>query len=205
MDIIATTVCVNYHDILKHMLPNSKFFSKWYIVTSPEDKNTEALIKNSGLTNVEILLYPDFYKNAKFNFGGARHFSQEHIEKIHKSCNILFLDADISLPDNFMSKLPKTLEDDTLYGVEERVDYWNLPDFNNSKNGHKYIIGKFLGFFQLYKSSPKYLYENSHNCSKCDTQFREKFPRKIKLDASVRHLGKSNENWNGRSKTGPKY
>lgn len=205
MEIIATTVCVNYHDILKHMLPNSKFFRKWYIVTSPEDTDTAALIGNSGLTNMEILLYPDFYKNASFNKGGAIRFAQEYIEKMHNSCNLLLLDGDISLPDDFMSKLPPKLEENILYGVDERVDYWNLPDFENSKKGRVYRIGALVGFFQLYKQSPKYLYDKSYNCSRCDIEFRDKFPYKIKLDVSVRHLGKSNENWNGRSKKGPKY
>jgi hypothetical protein len=199
MDIIATTVCVNYHDILKHMLPNSKFFSKWYIVTSPEDKNTTALIKDSRLKNIEILLYPDFYKKAKFNKGGAVRFAQKYIEKEHKSCNLLLLDADICLPDNFTSKLPDKLELDTLYGVSGRFDYWTLDDYKNKKNPHSYLHGhNCVGFFQLYKESSKYIYKNSQNCSKCDSEFIKLFKKKVNLKLSVSHLGKDEINWNGR-------
>jgi hypothetical protein len=206
MNIIAITTCVNYHDILKHMLPNSKFFSKWYIVTSPEDKNTISLIENSGIANIEILLYNDFYKNSKFNFGGSRKFAQEYIDKHYTSSNILFLDADICLPVDFMNKLPKTIEDDTLYGVSDRFDYWTLDNYIRKKNPHKYCRGRdFVGFFQLYKQSPKYKYKDSQNCSICDNDFRGLFKEKINLQLSVRHLGKERINWNGRSKTGPTY
>jgi len=199
MDIIAITVCVNYHDILSHMLTNSKFFSKWYIVTSPEDKDTINLIKNSRLMNIEILLYPDFYKNATFNKGGAVRFVQEHIKKIHKLCNLLILDADIYLPDDFMTKLPSTLKEDTLYGVSGRFDYWTLDDYKNKMNPHTYVHGsKCVGFFQLYKQSPKYLYNNSQNCSKCDDNFIKLFKQRVNLKFVVSHLGKDKINWDGR-------
>jgi len=50
MDIIAITVSVNYSDILKHMIDqNSKFFKVWYIVTSPEDKETVRLIEEKNI------------------------------------------------------------------------------------------------------------------------------------------------------------
>ena len=46
MDIIALSVSVNYDDILKHLIEqNSKFFLKWFIITSPEDTKTIELIK----------------------------------------------------------------------------------------------------------------------------------------------------------------
>jgi len=197
MDIIAITVCVNYHDILSHMLTNSKFFSKWYIVTCSKDATIE-LIKNSGL-NIEILLYPDFYKKATFNKGGAVRFAQQHVEKIHKSCNLLLLDADICLPDDFMSKLPAMLNADTLYGVSGRLDYWTLEDYKNKKNPRPYVHGsKCVGFFQLYKQSSKYMYKDSQNCSECDDEFIKLFKKKENLKFSVSHLGKEKVNWDGR-------
>jgi hypothetical protein len=181
------------------MLSNSKFFKKWYIVTSPEDKDTITLIKNSGLTNMEILLYQGFYKNATFNKGGAIKYALEHLQKDHKSCNVLLLDADICLPDDFMSKLPKTLDTDTLYGVSGRFDYWTLEDYKNKKNPHIYTHGsKCVGFFQLYRESRKYTYNNSKNCSSCDDDFIKLFKKKVNLKFTVCHLGKDKVNWDGR-------
>ena len=199
MDIIAVTTCVNYSDILKHVIfQNSKFFKLWYIVTSSNDENTIALINEINIPNIQILFYSDFYKNSKFNFGGSRLFAQEYIDKNHQSANILFLDADIYLPDNFIETLPNTLEDNTLYGILKRLDYWTLDDFTNNTNHHLYIhSSKFVGFFQLYKQC-SYKYENSYNCSKCDVIFRDKFPKRKNLQLTVKHFGREGVNWDGR-------
>jgi len=199
MEIITITVCVKYSDILEHMIyQNSKFFKKWYIITSPEDKNTQLLIENSKLSNIQILLYNDFYKNAKFNKGGAVRFGQDYVDINHPLANILILDADIYLPDNFLNKLPKELKKNTLYGTEGRTDYWTLDDFINNKNPHPYNLGGcFVGFFHFYTQS-LYKYNNSESCAHCDNTFRNLFSMKIKLKLNVKHLGKDRENWNGR-------
>jgi hypothetical protein len=200
MDIIAITVCVNYYDILTHMLEqNSKMLHKWIIVTSPEDTNTINMIEHSGKENIKLLIYTDFYKNgAKFNFGGARLFAQNYIKENWTTANILFLDGDIYLPDNFSEKLPTSLEDDTLYGAN-RSDYWTVKDFQAEKISHTYKNAYFIGFFQLYKQDDRYMYADSFNCAKCDDVFRDKFPKKIKLDMCVKHLGRNGPNWNGRN------
>jgi hypothetical protein len=102
MDIIAITICVNYDDIFKYMVQqNLKFFKKWYIVTKIEDTATIKLITELNNTSIEILYYNDFYTGSKFNFGGARKFAQEYIDKNYTNTNILILDADIYLPDDF--------------------------------------------------------------------------------------------------------
>ena len=198
MEIIAVTVCVNFHDILKHIVyQNSKFFKKWLIVTSQEDTNTIDLINEVNKENIQILIYSYFYKNAKFNKGGSLFFAQEYIDKNYKKANILFLDCDIYLPDDFMDRLPSSLEDDTLYGVS-RTDFWTLEDFVNNKNPHPKKNPHFLGFFQLYKQN-SYKYKDSYNCSGCDCVFRNNFRnKKKKLDIHVKHLGRNGPNWNGR-------
>jgi hypothetical protein len=207
MEIVAITVCVNYHDILTHMMgQNARFFSRWYFVTSPEDSNTLSLIKESMLPNVVILLYNDFYKNAKFNFGGARRFAQEYIDTQHNNANILFLDADIYLPDNFLSRLPDVLAEDTIYGVARRNDFWSTEDFKSDKNSHRHNSGAtIIGFFQLYKQHSSYMYKDSHNCAKCDTDFRNMFRGKKLLDISVKHLGRGGTFWDGRLADAPKF
>jgi len=200
MEIITITVCVKYSDILENIIyQNSKFFKKWYIITSPEDKNTQLLIENSKLSNIQILLYNDFYKDCEFNKGGAVRFGQNYLDINHPLSNILILDADIYLPDNFFSVLPKELKKDTLYGSKSRSDYWTLYDFINDKDPHRYKHGgNYAGFFQLYTQSI-YKYSNSFNCGKCDIDFRNSFNGKvIKLELNVKHLGKERENWSGR-------
>jgi hypothetical protein len=203
MDIIAITISVNYDDILIHMLKqNSQFLKTWYIVTSSTDKDTINLITNSNIPNIKMLFYDDFWKDAIFNKGGAVRFAQEYIYNNYESCNILILDSDIYLPDNFSAVTSSViLEDDTLYGTRERIDYHTLHNFvNNTTPRHNSCGDAFIGFFQLYKSSIKYKYDNSYDCGGCDNYFRDLFNKKVILDISVKHLGKCCENWSGRDK-----
>jgi hypothetical protein len=202
MDIIAITVSVNYADILTHMLHNNaQFFRIWFIVVDPADAKTVELIEKSGLKNVEILLYTGFQKNgAIFNKGGAINYAQTYIENIYTDANILLIDSDIYLPDDFSKKLPAYLEKNTLYGTTARIDYWSVNDFVTNKNPHKYAQGNdFVGFFQLYKQDNLRKYPSSYNCSGCDDYFRETFPKRVRLNISVRHLGRDRVNWNGRA------
>lgn len=200
MELIAITVCVNYDDILAHMIQqNLKFLHKWYIVTSPEDSKTRQLINKVDNDKMEILIYTDFYKNSsQFNKGGAVLFAQSYIEEHYTSANILLLDGDIYLPDNLPDKLPKYLEDDVIYGAQ-RTDYWTLNDFENKINPHPMINPIFYGYFQLYKQYKNYTYNDSYNCSQCDDLFRDKFKNRIMLDVCVKHLGQDGLNWNGRT------
>ena len=203
MNIIAISICVNYSDILYYNIEqNSKFFKHQYIITSPEDVKTINLVQEKNLNNVEILIYNNFYNNnCRFNFGGSRLFAQNYIDLHYNDANILFIDSDIYLPDNFLDKLPNVLKNDTLYGTSERLYYWSLTDYNNNINPHYYGYGnKFAGFFQLFKQS-KYKYNDSHNCSECDITFRNLFRKRIHLDLSVKHLGQEGVNWNGRDFT----
>ena len=109
------------------------------------------------------------------------------------------MDSDIYLPDNFLEKIPKKFEDNTLYGVRERRDFWSLDDFLNNENGHYSQSSQtFIGFFQLYKQFT-YKYNNSYNCSECDNNFRDLFPNKVTLDLYVKHLGREKINWDGRN------
>jgi len=198
MNIIAITVCVKYSDILEQMIPqNLKFLHKWYIVTSQEDTKTIELIDKFDKEKIQILIYPDFCKNgARINKGGAILFAQTYIKENNSSENILILDGDIYLPDNFADKLPNSLEDNVLYG-SQRTDYWTFNDFKNETNPHP-KTAHFQGYFQLYKQNNIYMYNDSFNCSKCDDVFRGKFQKKKNLNICVKHLGKNGKNWNGR-------
>jgi hypothetical protein len=200
MDIIAVTVSVNYSDILEHMIiQNIQFLKKWFIVTAPEDKKTIDLLENYK-HKITVLIYDGFYiNNHKFNKGGAIKCAQDYIDLHFKDENILILDSDIYLPDDFTKQLPPIVEPHTLYGVSERIDYWTLDDFNKCIKPHVYSCAKFfVGFFQLYKQNAKYKYEECEDCGGCDNIFRELFNKKQLLEISVKHLGKECVNWYGR-------
>jgi len=200
MEIIGVTVSVNYSDILAFMLrQNAKFLHKWYIVSSPEDIKTAELLRASNLENVELLIYHGFHENgAVFNKGGAVQFAQNHIENNYTGANILLLDSDIYLPDTFTDKLPACIEDNILYGVRERLDYWTVEDYVKNQNPRPYRHGDaFVGFFQLYKQNT-YKYPSSYSCSDCDNLFSRMFGNHIHIEISVKHLGKEGDNWYGR-------
>jgi hypothetical protein len=179
---------------------NSKFLKIWYIVTFPDDKDTINLVSNSEISNIKLLYYNDFYKDALFDKGGAIRYAQEYLLNNYESCNVLILDSDIYLPNNFNEMLI-TIKDDVLYSCIERIDYNTLYDFINNINGYKNYCGdKFIGYFQLYKLSNKYKYNKSYDCGKCDNYFRDLFDEKVNLNIKVKHLGNPNENWKGRDK-----
>lgn len=207
MDIIAITVSVNYDDILKHIITqNAQFFKEWLIVTSPDDTATKTVIKDSCLSNVDIIYFDKFKHNAVFNKGGAIRIAQDHVYKKYKKnankTSILILDSDIFLPCNLIDVINSVnLENDAIYGVGERYDYHTLEDFLKRQNGNKYACGyDIVGFFQLYKFNSRYKYNNSNDCGGVDNDFRELFPNKRHLKLSVLHLGKDGINWHGRDK-----
>jgi hypothetical protein len=208
---------------------NAKFLKLWYIITSPDDVNTIRVIKESNLPNIEILIYNDFFtpflfenahkmgvssaksnvakvilndrlcKNVTFDKGGAILYAQQHIDNYYTDANIVILDSDIYLPDNFMDNIPKDLDNNTLYGVSQRLDYWTLNDFKLNRNSHNYpAVKNIVGFFQLYKQC-SYKYKKSNNCSQCDDDFKKLFKITKQLPLSVKHLGREKVNWNGRN------
>lgn len=203
MEIIGITICVNFDDILFHTIDqNAKSLKEWYIVTDRTDSETVDLITKKNLPNIHLLFYDKFFTNAKFNKGGAVKFAQQHVYNLHNPCNVLLLDADIILPDTLISKLPHTLESDVLYGVRQRIDYHTLEDFLTQQNGTTCFYGHaFVGFFQLYKSSDNYLYNDSDSCCTCDNDFRDSFPATKYIEESIAHLGVSQVNWEGRDYT----
>jgi hypothetical protein len=203
MDIIGITVCVNFDDIFANTIDqNAKLLKEWFVVTDPEDSATLALIKGRNLPNIKVLFYDKFRVNAKFNKGGAVRFAQEHVHGLYEGANVLLLDADVVLPDDFMSYLPAKLEQHTLYGVTGRIDYHTLEDFLSRQNGNIcYYGGAFVGFFQLYVGSNKYLYKDSDSCCTCDNDFRDSFSNRVHVHFSMAHLGIPQVNWEGRDYT----
>ena len=212
--IIAITVSTKYDDLLEIIMPqNHVFFDKWYIITDKKDVKTIELVNKFNYDNV-ILEYFDFFANAKFNKGGAIKYCQKLISKLDYKFNVLLLDSDIFLPDNFDKIINNILiEPNVLYGVHARFDYHSFENFLNNiydldyTNKHNQTkFRNFVGYFQLYKYDPTFLYSNSINCASCDVIFFKYFKqKKIIKNLYVKHLGKEGVNWNGRSDTNSFY
>jgi hypothetical protein len=206
-DIIAITVSTNYDDLLKIVIPqNAKFFKKWIIITKISDTKTINVVKESNCNNIELLYYDFHLLNGKktiFNKGGAVRYGQEHVYK-NKDYNdnvIIILDSDIILPNNFATIVNKiNIENDKLYGSSKRHDYWSGENFKNNIIDYEYLYCRhILGYFQMYKCNPTYLYNNSSDCSTCDKVFTFAFKRLIIIEnLEVKHLGKAYVNWKGR-------
>lgn len=199
-DLICITVSTKYDDILSLIIhQNQQFFTKWYIITHPDDADTIGVVTKAGYSNIQLVYY-DMYKGATFNKGGAIRSVQETLQETHKGKPVLILDSDIYLPDNFHEVVSAiTIQPDTLYGVSQRYDYSSYRDFKDNTNAYNYPPSKgFFGFFQLYKHSLLKLYKPSENCSVCDATFTMYFKRKVNLPLTVKHLGTMMANWDGR-------
>jgi len=198
---IAITVSTNYDDILDIIIPqNYKFFEKWYIITDKNDTNTINVINKHNCSNIFILFY-NFHENNKcFNKGGAiRYCQREIIGNLGYNGDVLILDSDIWLPDNFIEIVNDTsIHDDTIYGSNTRHDFHSYENFKNNVVDFDYT-GKLHGFFQLYKYDKNKLYNESNNCSECDLFFLNRFSKKVILsNLNVCHLGKNGVNWDKR-------
>ena len=181
------------------MPQNAKFFKRWYIVTAESDTKTIEAIQSFNSPTIHILFYDFFSEGAKFNKGGALRYAQTKVQEDGYIDNpILILDSDIFLPNNFLDSLSNvTIEDETLYGISERRDYYCYNDFLKNTNYSIHSHSKnFQGCFQLYKSGNKY--ESSNDCGECDYVFRDLFAKKIHLTLTVQHLGLDGVNWGGR-------
>lgn len=199
--ITAITVSTKYDDILKIIMPqNYKFFNKWYIVTHPSDIKTINIINKYNFTNVELIFF-DFYKKGVFNKGGAIRKCQDMLERNKYKGDILILDSDVYLPNNFLQILPP-LQYYTLYGTKRRSDYYSYHNFKSNIIDFEYKWAQqFQGYFQLYKFSQNIKYLNSNDCSECDLDFKRLFKNKIIIpNMNICHLGKAGINWKGRKK-----
>jgi hypothetical protein len=113
----AVTVCVNYSDFLSETIPqNLHLLDLWTIVTTTEDKATQALCAKYGVhclatdTFYRDVDAPSINKSRGINYG-----------LMHHSLNgwLLHLDADIVLPPQFRRMLENAEIDPTcLYGMD---------------------------------------------------------------------------------------
>lgn len=189
---IGITVSVNYHKELKEVLEkNSKFFKKWYIVTSLSDLETKT--ECSKYENVE-LVYFNFEKNATFNKGGGLLKAQEIAYAQHPDEIYCILDSDMIIPDRIIAfaKESEWNDSEKIIGCY-RVWIDEFNEVSLLKDDHAC-----LGYLQIYKNKNKF-YKNSNTCEYCDFEFSNLFNNKIMINNIYAfHIGKCRQNWNGK-------
>jgi hypothetical protein len=113
----AVTVCVNYADFLEETIPhNLPLVDLWTIVTTPDDKATQALCALYGLRCLKTDCFyrdaerPRINKSRGINYGLAHH---------SQSAWMLHLDADVVLPPQFRKMIENAeLDPACLYGMD---------------------------------------------------------------------------------------
>ena len=207
--IFCITVSTKYSDILKFIIPqNARFFEKWCIVTDINDVKTIEVVKNFTPTYPNlVLLFFNYYehsdKGVVFDKGGAIRCCQLWINQHFPTCEeILIMDSDIYLPDDFDDIFSGiTIEPNTIYGAEKRLDYYSEYNFRNHIIDFDYPWSNEIhGFFQLYKNTnPEFLYDHSFDARVCDWNFKRFFENKITIpNLVVSHLGKAGIHFLGR-------
>lgn len=100
IDIHAITVCVNYAHLFQYCMPNRRFFKRWTVITTKEDKETIALCKQN---DIEVIFSKTLY-NRQFAKGCAINEVIDHIG--YDKEWYLHIDADVLLPNNFSDTFP---------------------------------------------------------------------------------------------------
>ena len=108
------SVAVDYSDFLCwSILENKNSFDQWIIVTSTKDIKTKELCDNN---NIYCLQTDAFYENGIFNkYAGIN----EALKLVDSDSWVLFLDADIILPNLFKYVLERiSLDEKCIYGID---------------------------------------------------------------------------------------
>jgi len=140
---------------------------------------------------------------AAFNKGRALAELQERLHRDPKNVGavIVLVDADVCLPSNFLSVLPKKLSEETLYYTPGRYIYCS-PD-SLKRGGPDFVEHSMwgpLGFFQAYKAPLNFTYPiDFPKADGSDLAFTKKFLHQEALEAlRVHMLGSPGHDWAGR-------
>ena len=217
-------VCVDLGEQLKQTLhKNVDYFDSLVIVTTSDDTKTQEIVKQTGAT---LVISDSCYNNGdSFNKGNM---INSGLEQMELKDWVLFIDADIILPENFRNKLfdlilnPGCLYYTRRLHILDKKDYKDCPalrliDFSKPLDNFQP-----WGYFQLWNVNARSLKEfmktkyPSCFCSagNVDTWFQYRYPKDKKIplcktgDFDVVHIphGDLSSRWNGnRNNTGWTY
>jgi len=203
---IAITVSTKYHDLLPIVYHyNNDYFKHWVFVTDIKDEETIKFL--SSKHNLTILYYD--FKNHRniFDKGGAIRYAQHYVYNTFPDDWYLLIDSDICLTAQFIdfktNHLP-SLDQNFIYGLNERLDFKSLSDLEKCINYTRYDHkGYVYGYFQLYKE--KFYYNTSRDASHCDSDFVTNFAKSMMISGiQCAHLG-SRSHWSGDRKIGSDF
>jgi hypothetical protein len=103
--------------------------------------------------------------------------------------------------DNTKSELTKVpnLSPFTMYGTEYRTEHYSYSHFKNNIIDSIKKKRDCIGYFQLYRQHPHFLYVPSDSAAICDETFRDKFfppKNRVYLDIIPKHMGIVGKHWN---------
>ena len=103
--------------------------------------------------------------------------------------------------DNTKSQLNKVpnLTSCALYGTQYRTEHYSYSHFKNNIIDDMKKKKDCLGYFQLYRQHPHFLYKPSQSAALCDNIFRDTFfPKKYRVYLNIipKHMGIVNTHWN---------
>jgi hypothetical protein len=122
---------------------NAQYLKTWYIVTHSEDFDTIALVINSNIPKIQLVIYEK--KEEAFEFSKTL---------LHERQCVVIFDSGIRLPENFFERLPKQILRNTCYGVCEIRTYSNKKDFLEAGKSSHLTIDSLQKLFQMYVYDP---------------------------------------------------
>lgn len=149
-DITAITVCVNYAHLFKYCISNRKFFKRWIIVTTSEDKDSIKLCQENNLEYIICDEINDrtFFKSRAIN----RALELAGLEEEW----YLFIDSDILLPDNFWD----FVSDGYLTGKEQIKGGFKYDESTKRIADAKYKLGEELDDLILFTMGRVNIFED---------------------------------------------
>lgn len=199
----AITVCVDYSDILAMTLPyNKHFIEEMMVVTSMTDQKTVDVALEHG---ARVHQTNTFYREgAHFNLWGA---VEEGLDVCGRDGWIMFLDADICLPEHHHNFTPqigyiytphRRIKEDISDGIPEQRKWAQYRRLRVNED--------FRGYCQLFHGSDPVLGPSPwHSINWTwkggqDMAFQSKWPENkwARMPFEVLHLGEAFVNWTGR-------
>jgi len=212
---VAISVSINYVDMLSFAAQNSRFFSRWYVVTVASDAATREWCQRDAPPVVACLfesheedLFIKRRKKTVLDKGRLIAMAQKRAHAELPGRYYLVMDSDIILPDSFgavMRSMPSPDNTSDVVYYMPRLEYtsrwrWKL-DFPRDVQEKSAF-----GYFQLYTRPICYLaMRDCPACfreeTECDLEFRDRFQHVYRLphESVCCHIGPRDVNWGGRT------
>jgi len=223
MKIEAVTVCVEYDDMLREVLPTwlsgpsaRGVFDRVLVVTTPHDHRTARLATEAGL---DVYYTWDFYlDHAAFNKGLAIESALAG-RLLDLDAWVCFLDSDIALPPRFRRIIQGSLDAvltprECLWGCQRFLaktpeswaavrgpggDGWDLSPCERVRETAE-LAGCLHLFWAGQGGRPRPWYPTDwQHAGGYDSVFEQSWPRKRRIAEPVVHLGEPGRNWHGRT------